>query len=113
MVAAPEPPLQQRLLIAPKQQLVAYAVSVAEDRHLNSEHFTQVINCESSWKITATGDNGNSHGLVQIHEPSHPEVTLDQANDPTYAIGFMADAWENGKENQWSCYRILKAKGWN
>lgn len=36
-----------------------------------------IINLESNWNPYAIGDNGLSHGLWQIHEPSHPEVTRE------------------------------------
>jgi fructose 1,6-bisphosphatase len=36
------------------------------------------------------GDNGHSHGIAQIHDKYHPEVSVAQANDPNFAIDFMA-----------------------
>lgn len=72
----------------------------------------KVIGCESSWNPNALGDDGNSRGLVQISSIYHPEVTDTEAYDPVFAVRFMAEEWHEGKERQWSCYRILVARGW-
>lgn len=66
-----------------------------------------VIMCESSFNPNAVGDGGNSFGLVQIHLPSWPSVSREQALDPEFAVEFLAKnlAIHNGKI--WTCYRML------
>lgn len=49
-----------------------------------------IIQHESSWDPNSVGDNGLSHGLAQIYAPQHPEVTRAQADDPSYAIDWVA-----------------------
>ena len=66
----------------------------------------KVISCESSYKIKAVGDNGKSFGLVQIHQPSHPYITQEQAFDPHFALDFLAKNLAKGKGNMWTCYRL-------
>ncbi len=73
-----------------------------------------VINCEdSTWSTTKQSDivkNGErerSYGLAQINLPSNPNVTLSQAQDPDFAIQFMAKNISSGRANMWSCYRKL------
>lgn len=51
---------------------------------------------ESGWNPSAVGDGGTSYGIFQIHLPAHPGVTADQAKDPTFAVHFMAGAYEAG-----------------
>ncbi len=67
----------------------------------------RVINCESSWNQNAVGDNGYSFGLTQIHLPSNPSITKEQALDPTFALNFITDKFIQGHQKMWSCYRIL------
>ena len=67
----------------------------------------KVIFCESSNNRYAVGDGGKSFGLSQIHSPSHPSVTKEQAFDIDYSINFMAKNISEGRGNMWTCYRIL------
>lgn len=67
-----------------------------------------VIACESTWNIKAVGDSGKSHGLVQIHQPSHPEITLEMAQNPYFATNYLASEISKGNGDQWTCYRKLK-----
>lgn len=66
----------------------------------------RVIKCESTYNPKAIGDGGKSHGLVQIHLPSHPKVTKVQARNPEFAIDFLAKNLAKGKGRMWTCYRI-------
>jgi hypothetical protein len=68
---------------------------------------TKVIKCESEGKSSAIGDGGHSYGLVQIHLPSHPEVTKEQALDPEFATQFLAKGIHNKQLHQWTCGRKL------
>ena len=89
-----------------KAQLVALA------NGLDADHFIKTIDCESGFDPLAVGDHGLSHGLVQIYEPAHPNITLEQAYDPVFSLQYMAIAWGQGQEDQWTCYRQLAASGW-
>jgi hypothetical protein len=57
------------------------------------------------------GVREDSWGLVQIHLPSHPKVSKEQAQTPEFAIQFMAEHFANDKARLWTCWRELKAKG--
>lgn len=74
---------------------------------LKEDRFRATIKCESNFNPLAIGDHGQSHGLVQIHLPSWPTVTKAQAQDPDFALRFMAQKWAEGKHKLWSCWRIL------
>jgi hypothetical protein len=57
---------------------------------------SRTIFCESGYKniqsnVVKNGIREDSWGLSQIHLPSHPTVTKEQALDPNFAIKFMSD----------------------
>jgi predicted hydrolase (HD superfamily) len=66
----------------------------------------KIINCESSYKSTATHitKREQSYGLVQINRLAHPTISINQAEDPTYAITYLASNLATGNGHQWSCY---------
>jgi soluble lytic murein transglycosylase-like protein len=78
----------------------------AEKYNVSKYVMHTVINCESSYNPNAIGDGGKSRGLSQIHKPSHPNVTDEQAFDPDFAIDFMAKHMSQGNSWMWTCYRI-------
>ena len=53
------------------------------------------------------GDREESYGLSMIHLPSHPDITVEQATDPEFAIDFMAKEFAAGRASKWTCYRLL------
>lgn len=53
------------------------------------------------------GSREQSYGLVQIHLPDNPEVTIEQAKDPNFSIEFMAKNFKAGHAKRWSCYRSI------
>jgi hypothetical protein len=101
------------------EELKDLARSVAAHHGLNEERFLGVIKCESRWdpdtqsEIPAKGPNGreDSWGLAQIHLPSHPSVSREQAQDPVFALNWMADKWSEGKHRLWSCHKKLYPNG--
>jgi hypothetical protein len=62
-------------------------------------------NGESNWDPSAIGDNGDSAGLVQINAPAHPEITREQALNPTFALNFIVDEFLSNNEWKWTCYK--------
>lgn len=55
------------------------------------------------------GQQEKSYGLAQIHLPDHPQVTIEQAKDPEFAIQFMASNLSEGR-HLWYCERIINEK---
>ena len=83
---------------------------IGKEKGLNQQTLIQierVITCESSWNPASIGDFNHSFGLVQIHIPSNPSITKEQALDPTFALNFITDKFIQGHQKMWSCYRIL------
>mgnify|MGYP001575504153 CR=1 FL=1 len=69
----------------------------------------EVIKCESMYKNVQSnhyykGVREDSWGIAQIHLPSHPNVSKQQALDPLFSINFMAEKFSRGWF-KWSCYR--------
>lgn len=87
--------------------LKTIATHVAVDHNLNVEHFLKTIDCESHWNPRAVGDGGLSHGLVQIYRPAHTDISVAEADDPFFALTWMAVQWENNKAYMWTCWREL------
>lgn len=73
------------------------------------------INCESEFVSgqsripNKTGPNGreDSWGIAQIHLPSHPDVSKEEALDPSFSIEWMIKKWAEGKAGRWTCARQL------
>ena len=61
---------------------------------------SRTIFCESGFYniqsrvINKQGEQEDSWGISQIHLPSHPKVTQEQALDPEFSINFMNDNWD-------------------
>ena len=80
----------------------------------------KVVNCESGYVVdiqsnhrykkdrphegVVKGQQEQSFGLVQVHLPAHPSVSLEQAIDPEFAIDFLAKNLAKGRGTMWSCY---------
>lgn len=67
----------------------------------------QVVECESQWNPDAYNASENSRGLVQIHKPSWPDITDEQAYDPEFALTFLASHLKEGNGDLWTCYRKM------
>ena len=96
----------EKLSETPKttQQLITF---YALKYNVNKNIMRKVISCESNYKVDAIGDSGKSFGLVQIHLPSHPHITKEQAFDPDFALNFLAKNIAKNKGKMWTCYRII------
>jgi hypothetical protein len=49
--------------------------------------------------------------VAQIHLPAHPEITLEDAFDPEWAIDWAAREFAEGRQLNWSCWRTLYERG--
>lgn len=72
----------------------------------------KTIKCESQYRnvqsnIIYEGEREDSWGIVQIHLPSHKDITKEQTLDPYFAVRYMASEFSTGNASQWSCYRKL------
>ena len=82
----------------------------AEKYGKSAAYMKKIIHCESMGSTTVqsyhvqNGVREDSWGLVQIHLPSHPTVTKEQALDPEFAIEFLA---KNLGKVRWSCEKLI------
>lgn len=65
-----------------------------------------IIACESSNNPKATKITKweQSYGLVQINRLAHPEISIKQAEDPDFAINYLAKNLSKENGSMWSCY---------
>lgn len=102
---AAEPPREVVISLSTREEMEAYIIREYPEY---STDMIRVINCESNFNPSIGGDlreNGyTSWGLSQIHLPAHQNVSKEQATDPLFAIRFMGEAFEKGKQEMWSCY---------
>lgn len=87
--------------------MVAYATTKALEASVSPATVLKVIECESTWNPRALGDGTQSRGLSQIHRPSHPNITDEEAYDPQFAIDFLVENIADGRGKMWTCYRNL------
>jgi hypothetical protein len=85
------------------KNLIKYLFEYAQNTDVDPEEVARTIYCESMWYnipsgyTNSEGIQEDSHGLAQIHLPSHPDISIEQAYDPYFAIRFMVDHWHTVK----------------
>lgn len=97
-----------------KADLTSLVYQYAKDYGVKSSVMINTINCEDvTWDpekqsdIIKTGIREESYGLAQINLPNNPEITKSQAQDPNFAIEWMAKQMSNGHAQKWSCYKKI------
>lgn len=75
--------------------------------HVNYDHLYSVLDCESAGfkDVKIRGDNGLARGLAQIRSDYHPEITDEQADDPVFAVDYIASEFSKGNQRMWSCWK--------
>ena len=68
-----------------------------------------IARCESRLRAGAIGDHGRSYGVFQIHLPSHPTISKEQALNPFFNIGWSIDNMAKGRWSMWSCDKLTHA----
>ena len=107
---APEPLPEAVEAPITNEKTIDEVIHLSAVKHGVSESLMrQIIKCESGFRPDAVGDAGYSFGLVQIHLPSHPAVTKEQALDPEFATDFLAKNLSVDKGSMWTCYRMLQS----
>lgn len=122
-----EPSLKEKMLqgdATVRAQIVESLVKAkAEQYHVSAYEMLTTIRCEnksldpnkqsghrynfnSPKRGIVLGEQEKSFGLVMIHLPDHPTVSLEQATDPVFAIDFMAKKFAEGDKRAWTCWRM-------
>lgn len=106
------------MVIAPTQSPTPLSISgkisyYASKYNVSEKVMRDVISCETAGTFDPSiqsfamknGVREDSWGLAQIHLPDHPEVSKTQAQNPDFALNFMASYFSEGKQSQWSCWK--------
>jgi hypothetical protein len=89
-------------------QLLANSIGTAYQTQIPL--MKRIIACESSYSTTATKITKweQSYGLVQLNLLAHKDITKEEAENPTFAITYLAKNLKEGNGNMWTCYRNEK-----
>ncbi len=99
-------------LYATKAELQALAFSIAESHGVSAELLSTIVSRESQWNVKAVGDMQlvcpktgkpvRAKGLMQITDCYWPDISDDEAFDPTFALTWAAEKLANGECKLWS-----------
>ena len=99
-------------------RLQTKATQIAEAYHLNPDHFSKVIECESQWDprvqsgyVLPDGTQENSWGIAQFNLDTN-DMTKAEALDPDIALTKMAEHWSAGRASGWTCYQLWSERNW-
>lgn len=102
-----------------RSEVMVLILKYAGPLHVKESSMIATISCESPRFNDGTfnpagqsehvkdGVRENSWGLAQIHLPDWPGVSRAEAQDPEFAIRFMAEKFATGGAPLWSCWRLL------
>lgn len=112
-VSTPKPtqtavPEKTSILDAP-QQFVPLIVKASRDTGVPDTLIAALIKWESNYNPNANGDGGQSWGLGQIYIPMHPNITPQQAQDPAFAIPWIAGHLKAKYDKFGTWYNALQA----
>lgn len=104
MAEAAEVPIKKELLT--RADYERYIDQNASRYGVSPAKIKAIVSCETggTWNPTIVGDHGQSHGLVQIHAPSHTNISISQMNDPKFALDYIM---ENLGKDRWSCESLI------
>jgi len=96
-----------------QDEVKAYALEVATEYGLHKYRFLKTLECENGFNAKGQSNhyhNGvreRSFGSAQINLYWNPTITQEQAENPYFALPWMADEWILGNAWKWSCYTSL------
>lgn len=96
-----------------KDRIIQEIDTDAHKYGVSAQLMKKLIQCESGFDTDIRSNHilsygrEQSYGLVQIHLPAHPDVSKEEAIDPTFAIDFMARNIAAGRKDMWSCSKMI------
>lgn len=103
-------------ILAPlnKQDIKLIIIEAAFRHEIDAKKFLATAKCEDKFQniqstIVKNGTREESYGVFQIHLPSHPSVSKEQALDPHWASEWSAKKFKKNPRI-WTCYRHLYGK---
>lgn len=100
-----------------KLQWEEKAREIARAYNIDEDIFVAVLYCESGMNPKAVNRNKNGttdYGIAQFNDYWYRDI-IDPwvaLNDPEEALRRMAKAWQDGRQNDWICYRNKKYIAW-
>lgn len=91
----------------------AAARRIARKHGIDEDVFVAVLYCESGMNPKAVNHNKNGttdYGIAQFNDYWYSDVISPETalNGPEIALHVMAQAWANGRQKDWICYRNKK-----
>lgn len=88
----------------------AVAREIARKHGIDEDVFVAVLYCESGMNPKAVNHNKNGttdYGIAQFNDYWYSDVISPETalNGPEIALNVMAQAWTNGRQKDWICYR--------
>ena len=96
-----------------REEETALPIEKAEEYGLHKKRFLATLECENGFNAKGQSEHyykgvrEDSWGSAQINLPSHKSITKKMAEDPEFAVTFMAAEWSKRNHLIWSCYEIL------
>lgn len=89
-----------------QEDIINLIVLYSEKYNVDSQVVKQVVWHESHYNLFDIGDDGHAFGLAQINLIYHPTITKEQAQDPHFALDFLAKNISSGNGKKWTGYRV-------
>lgn len=100
-----------------EERVMELVDEAAQKYHVSADRMKATMRCENpeldpylQSHIVQKGVREDSWGLAQIWLPAHPEISKKDAQNPYFAIDFMAKEFSEGRAWKWTCYRSLYGK---
>lgn len=92
------------------EELQIFIVNLCEEHHIDPAIVFAMIDRESDFNADATGDGGNSSGLMQVQQKWHKDRMqkldctdlLDPFQNVTVGIDYLAECLDKGKGVEWA-----------
>lgn len=114
------PPVQAQRALADsntEESLQNLAKRIAKSEGVDYGTIEAIVFSESRWDPKAVGDHGHAHGLAQINDLYHPDITLEEAESPEFALRFIAQIVKDHEEWKYftscSCVACARVMGAN
>lgn len=108
---APQPIVEEAIATLHKSDYtredIINLISIYSEKYQVDELIVkQVVWHESHYNRFDIGDDGHAFGLAQINDIYHPNITKEQAQDPHFALDFLAKNIKEGNGKKWTGYRV-------
>lgn len=82
--------------------------AIAKDEgYADADYLIDLTFCESSLNQFALGDNEQSHGLWQIHEPAHPDMSIEEMYNVEMSTRWTINQLKQGRHWMWTCDELI------